>query len=255
MGPRRVLDTKTYWLIVSRDVTWTWTKKPYSAVSREYTGISENGGSKWSGTKNKEHRKSSCEDVKCDWKTSCVIFGVKVKVTLRLTVSQSVSLGIETHLGLMTRYLLLFSSYGLDFVGRPIWREDGFTFCIWCWPLPVHSFSGLSPLGLATVFYCLRFETSHFVASYDSQGHGRGIRPRLHTGKSGGNMFILSLHILGADPKEYTASSNSSIVVMGCCLAIYLISFRGNVVTGLLLGRERLFIRSFHSTDCTRCPF
>jgi hypothetical protein len=37
---------------------------------------------------------------------------VKVKVTLRLTVGQSVSLGIEPHLGLMTRYLLLFGSYG-----------------------------------------------------------------------------------------------------------------------------------------------
>jgi hypothetical protein len=33
---------------------------------------------------------------------------VKVKVTLRLTVGQSVSLGVEPHLGLMTRYLLLF---------------------------------------------------------------------------------------------------------------------------------------------------
>jgi hypothetical protein len=32
------------------------------------------------------------------------------------------------------------------------------------------------------MFYCLRFETSLFFASYDSQGHGGGIRPRLHTG-------------------------------------------------------------------------
>jgi hypothetical protein len=32
---------------------------------------------------------------------------VKVKVTLRLTVSQSASLRVEPHLGLMTRYLLL----------------------------------------------------------------------------------------------------------------------------------------------------
>jgi hypothetical protein len=47
----------------------------------------------------------------------------KVKVTLRLTVSQSVSLGVEPHLGLMTRYLLLFDSYGLEFVGRPLWRN------------------------------------------------------------------------------------------------------------------------------------
>jgi hypothetical protein len=30
---------------------------------------------------------------------------VKVKVTLRLTVSKSVSLGVEPHLGLMTRLL------------------------------------------------------------------------------------------------------------------------------------------------------
>jgi hypothetical protein len=32
------------------------------------------------------------------------------------------------------------------------------------------------------MFNCLRFETSLFVASYDSQGYGGGIRPRLHTG-------------------------------------------------------------------------
>jgi hypothetical protein len=44
---------------------------------------------------------------------------VKVKVTLRLTVSQSVSFGVEPHLGLMTRYLLLFDSYGLVFCGAP----------------------------------------------------------------------------------------------------------------------------------------
>jgi hypothetical protein len=36
----------------------------------------------------------------------------------------------------MTRYLLLFDSYGLVFVGRPLWREDGSVFCICCWPSP-----------------------------------------------------------------------------------------------------------------------
>jgi hypothetical protein len=45
---------------------------------------------------------------------------VKVKVTLRLTVCQSVSLGFEPHMGLMTRYLLLFDSYGPVFVGCPL---------------------------------------------------------------------------------------------------------------------------------------
>jgi hypothetical protein len=33
-----------------------------------------------------------------------------------------------------------------------------------------------------TIFYCLRFETSIFVAFYDSQGHDGGIGPRFHTG-------------------------------------------------------------------------
>jgi hypothetical protein len=43
----------------------------------------------------------------------------EVKVTLRLTVSQSISLGVEPRLGLMTRYLLLYDSYGLALCGAP----------------------------------------------------------------------------------------------------------------------------------------
>jgi hypothetical protein len=73
------------------------------------------------------------------------------------------------------------------FVGRPLWREDWSIFYICCWPLPAKSF-----LGLATIFYCLRFETSLFVASYDSQGHGGGIRSRLHTGMSDLIIFCTS---------------------------------------------------------------
>jgi hypothetical protein len=53
-----------------------------------------------------------------------------------------------------------------------------------CWPSPAQSFSGPSPVGLAITFYCLRFETSLFVASYDSQGYDGDIRPHLHTGLS-----------------------------------------------------------------------
>jgi hypothetical protein len=52
------------------------------------------------------------------------------------TDGQSVSLGVEPHLGLMTRYLLLFDSYGLVFVGRPLWREDESVFWICCWSSP-----------------------------------------------------------------------------------------------------------------------
>jgi hypothetical protein len=45
---------------------------------------------------------------------------VKVKVTLRLTIRQSASFGVESRLRLMTRYLLLCDSYGLVFLGRPL---------------------------------------------------------------------------------------------------------------------------------------
>jgi hypothetical protein len=59
-----------------------------------------------------------------------------------------------------------------------------------CWPSPAHSFSGSSPLGLPTIFYCLRFETSHFVASYNTQGYGGGIRLRLHT-----SMYLIKVKV------------------------------------------------------------
>jgi hypothetical protein len=51
------------------------------------------------------------------YSSSWTVSLVKVKVTLRLTVSQSVSLGVEPHLGLMTKYLLRFDSYVLLFCG------------------------------------------------------------------------------------------------------------------------------------------
>jgi hypothetical protein len=44
------------------------------------------------------------------------------------TDGQSVRLCVEPNLRLMTRYLLLFDSHGLVFVGRPLWREDGSAF-------------------------------------------------------------------------------------------------------------------------------
>jgi hypothetical protein len=59
-----------------------------------------------------------------------------VQVTLRLTFSQSVSLGVEPYLGLVSKYLLLFDSYGLVLVGRPVWLDSGSVVFICCWPLP-----------------------------------------------------------------------------------------------------------------------
>jgi hypothetical protein len=54
---------------------------------------------------------------------------VKFKVTLWLTVSKSVCLGVETRLGLMTRCIFLFESNCPLHVGRSLWREVGFVIC------------------------------------------------------------------------------------------------------------------------------
>jgi hypothetical protein len=72
------------------------------------------------------------------------------------------------------------------------------------------------------VFYCLRFETSRFVASYDTQGHGGGIRPRLHTSLIGNGSWFL-LHVLGTDRTENNASNSSSIVV---CVSVPAFAWR-----------------------------
>jgi hypothetical protein len=75
----------------------------------------------------------------------------------RRSVGQSVLIS-SPHLGRMTRFLLLSDTCGFVNMGRPLWREDG---CLLQLLLssPAQSFSGPSPAGLMTSFYCLRFET------------------------------------------------------------------------------------------------
>jgi hypothetical protein len=109
-------------------------------------------------------------------------FKVKVKSKLyydRRSAGQSV-LEQSTHLGLTTRSWLLSDSCGFVGLGRPLWREERSVVCNCYWSSPAQSFSGPSSVGFVAIFYCFRFETSLFVASYDSQGHGGGNRPRLH---------------------------------------------------------------------------
>jgi hypothetical protein len=53
---------------------------------------------------------------------------VRIKITSRLTVSQSVSLGVESHLRLLSRYLFRFDSYGLISWGAPSDRSTGLSF-------------------------------------------------------------------------------------------------------------------------------
>jgi hypothetical protein len=61
--------------------------------------------------------------------------------------------------------------------------------------------------------HCLIFETSLFVASYDSQGHSGGIRPRLHTGTILSSEPSGTLYSLNTDLTENIASNN----VLNCC--------------------------------------
>jgi hypothetical protein len=130
---------------------------------------------------------------------------------LRLTVSQSVRLGVESHLGLMTRYFRYCLTVTVLFLWGALSDEKtGLSFIYSCWPFLAHCFSGPSPKGLASIFYCLRFETSLFVASYDLRGHGGGIRPRLHTGLTT-ILLLLRLYICLAYRLEDTESNSSAI--------------------------------------------
>jgi hypothetical protein len=74
-------------------------------------------------------------------------------------MTDDIFLGARYPCGLMTGFLLLFDSFGLGDVRRPLWRENGSVVCICCCSFSAQSVLDPSPAGLMTIVYCLKFET------------------------------------------------------------------------------------------------
>jgi hypothetical protein len=88
-----------------------------------------------------------------------MILCVLCYVMLRPTASRPVWVS-STHLGLTTRFLFLSDICGFVDVGCSLWQENRSVVYNCCWSSPAQSFLAPSPVGLVTIFYCLRFETS-----------------------------------------------------------------------------------------------
>jgi hypothetical protein len=98
-----------------------------------------------------------------------------------------------------------------------------------------------------TIFHCLRLETSLFVASYDSQGNGGGIRSRLHTASDGEGIRTRLLKLPCGPHRRHQVEQlivlccpvgcQENLVYSSCFAAI---RCNGNVISESLLSKGRL---------------
>jgi hypothetical protein len=125
-------------------------------------------------------------------------------VTLRLTVSQSVSYSVELHLELMTRYLLVFDSYGLLLWAALPDERTGLSFAHDAGPCQRSLSRVRVPLDSRSYF-----SVSDLRLPFPSPPTTRGVTvevfdPASTRGSSWSRSHSL-LHSLGADYKENTS--------------------------------------------------
>jgi hypothetical protein len=108
---------------------------------------------------------------------------LSLSLMLRPTVSRPVCLGVKHPSGAYDQIFITCVTVTVLFLWGTLSDErSDLSFVCAAGPCQRSLSRVQVPLGPEIIFYCLTFETSLFVASYDSQGHGGGIRPRLHTG-------------------------------------------------------------------------